>query len=394
MSFLHLKRTTSDVRPKERKRAVLTTISSANSRAKLESESGAKLEVSKSAEQECFNMFLINEDDNANVDDCDEVNEPFDSKFEERPIKKKNASERHLKKLEKALRKCGNKIKDLEEAPIDWDEDEDSNFILAAKLKNRYMAIHKKIAEYKKLSFSLDRRSDKKFSFTDSKYPEIGRKIEKFVNRTNEFPDFADIKKEVEDVNIKKILLLTETQIHTEAERIFVTVGKKLKRRRFDDDAAVMYSYLDDDDPGDPASKDVELDLKLDALGKIAKKKIDTVFQEFVDKQVNKVKTEEEDSDEHVDDVPFEEKQYSRSPNDSEEKTQIAEDGETSEGEELGSEDSENENEEFEDDVDLLDDDERKGSILRIEEDSQSSAPHLSTGSDVDELLESGSESE
>merc|ERR1712059_32134 len=66
MSFLHLKRTTSDVRPKERKRAVLTTISSANSRAKLESESGAKLEVSKSAEQECFNMFLINEDDNAN----------------------------------------------------------------------------------------------------------------------------------------------------------------------------------------------------------------------------------------------------------------------------------------------------------------------------------------
>merc|ERR1712106_294174 len=135
-------------------------------------------------------------------------------------------------------------IKKHEEADVDWDKDDDSNFIMAAKLKKRYMAIYNKIADYKKLSKSLDRRSDKRFTFTESKYPAINQKIEKFVNRTKTFPDFLDIKKEVEEVNVKRLLLLTEMQIHTQAERIFVIVGKKLKKRRNDDEAMVMYSYL------------------------------------------------------------------------------------------------------------------------------------------------------
>ena len=205
-------------------------------------------------------------------------------------------SARHLRKLEKALAKCAQNIKKFEEAPIDWENEDESNFIMADKLKKRFMEIYGRIAEYKKAAVNIERRKDKKFVFHDSKYPDISRKIEKLVNRTKEFPDFADIKSQIENVNLTKRLRLTDQQIHTEADRIFVAVGRKLKKRRFDDDADSMYSYLKEDEV-DPAAGDKELQSKLNKQGKVAKQKLDKVFEEFVDKQ-DRGAIPEESSDE------------------------------------------------------------------------------------------------
>jgi len=58
-----------------------------------------------------------------------------------------------------------------------------------------------------------------------------------------------------------------------------------------------MYSYLKPDDQGDPASKDRELEKKLDELGKVAKDKIEKVFEDFVEKQVSKGKSGEDEGD-------------------------------------------------------------------------------------------------
>jgi len=286
-----------------KKRVVLSTIS--NSVAKVRDISPVQKRKS-SAEKQCFNMNLIEKDshDAFDNDGCsdDKEDETIESEElgEDNDVKKggkKGASERHIKKLEKALRSCSKQIQKHDEADIDWEKDDDSNFIMAAKLKKRYMAIYNKIAEYKGLSKSLDRRSDKKFTFTESKYPAINQKIEKFVNRTKSFPDFLDIRKEVEEVNVKRQLMLTDMQVHTEAERIFVIIGKKLKRRRNDDEGLVMYSYLKPDDQGDPAAKDRELERKLDELGKVAKDKIEKVFEDFVEKQVSKGKSGEDEGD-------------------------------------------------------------------------------------------------
>jgi len=356
--------------------------------------------ISKSAEMECFNPFLVDKEESKSKHKLKSgsSNKNKKDKKNKDEKKKKTASSKHMKKLQRALDECGRKIQKLEEAPIDWDKDEDSNFLLAAKLKERYMKIHRKIADYKETTVDLNRRADKKFIFKDSKYPEIGKKIEKFVNLTKEFPDFADIKKEIEEVNLKNSLQLTEMKIHSEAERIFVVVGKKLKRRRFDDDATCMYSYLEDNDPGDPATQDKELDSKLDELGKIAKQKIDTVFEEFVERQVNKDKTGGNDSEDEVEggDVSF--KML----------TKESEGTLGSEEEEIGSDDTDNEK-----DVDTMDDessnlpeniketkrssalkfdDDSKSSAALYDDSSQSSAMHFSTGSDVDNLLESESE--
>ena len=135
-------------------------------------------------------------------------------------------------------------------------------------------------------------------------YPEINKKIERFVNKTQTFPDFWDIKKQIEKVNVENKLKLQDIQIHNEAEKIFIAIGKKLKKRRNIDDGNVMYSYLRPDDSGDPADQDAELDTKLVQLGKVAEMKINRVFEEFVEKQVNRglsedeeVKTDEEENE-------------------------------------------------------------------------------------------------
>lgn len=220
----------------------------------------------------------------------------------------KTVSDKHILKLEKALKACANEIKKCEEAEIDWDNDDNSNFIMADRWKKKFMHIHNKLAEYKGLSKSLERSSDKSFKFSDSNYPEINKKIERFVNKTKTFPDFWDIKKQIEKVNEDQNLCLMEMQIHNEAEKIFIAIGKKLKKRRNIDDGTVMYSYLRPDDTGDPAEKDAELDTKLMQLGKEAEVRINKVFEEFVDKQVTKGQSDqEEDNTDQEDDSDEEE---------------------------------------------------------------------------------------
>ena len=209
----------------------------------------------------------------------------------------KTVSEKHILKLEKALKACAKEIEKCEEAEIDWDNDDESNFIMADRWKKKFMHIHNKLAEYKGMSKSLDRRSDKSFKFSDSKYPEINKKIERFVNKTKTFPDFWDIKKQIEKVNEDNNLRLMDMQIHNEAEKIFLAIGKKLKKRRDIDDGTVMYSYLRPDDAGDPAEKDTELDSKLTQLDKEAEVRINKVFEEFVDKQVTKGQNDQEEDD-------------------------------------------------------------------------------------------------
>ena len=181
---------------------------------------------------------------------------------------------------------------------------------MADRWKKKFMSIYNKLAQYRGESKDLERSSDKKFKFLESKYPEVNKKIEKFVNKTKSFPDFWDIKKQIEKVNFDRSLNLTDMQMHNEAEKIFIAVGKKLKKRRNIDDGTVMYSYLKPDDSGDPAAEDRELDNKLVELGKVAEQKINKVFEEYVEKQASGAKPaggEDDNSDEDSDTEPEDE---------------------------------------------------------------------------------------
>ena len=248
----------------------------------------------------------------------------------------KTVSDKHIVKLEKALEKCAQEIKKCEEAEIDWD-DEDSNFVMADKWKKKFMAIYDKLAEYRGDTKSLERFSDKKFVFTDGKYPEVNKKIEKFVNKTKGFPDFWDIKRQIEKVNTEQKLLLTEMQMHTEAERVFILVGKKLKRRRNHDDGDSFYSYLKPDDKGDPAVNNPDLNDKLRELGKEAEKKINKVFEEYVEKQAAGVVANVEEEDDDADSVGDEDAVSDNDTNDQDEEDQHADNNDQPEDSDVSS---------------------------------------------------------
>merc|ERR1719414_1227879 len=74
-----------------------------------------------------------------------------------------------------------------------------------------------------------------------------------------------------------KELHLTEGEMHAEAESIFQSVGKTLKKRREIDDHEVMTSYLKEDQNVDPAHGDTELEKRLQEQAELRKKRIETM---------------------------------------------------------------------------------------------------------------------
>merc|ERR1712004_507105 len=151
----------------------------------------------------------------------------------------------------------------------------------------------------KALSDSLDRRRDKRLKCVESRYPEINKKIEKFVNRTKHFPDFQDIMKLVRAAN--KELHLTEGEMHAEAESIFQSVGKTLKKRREIDDHEVMTSYLKEDQNIDPAHGDPELEKRLQEQAEVGKKKMSEYMDNFYRENVIQRKDKEEEEEDRED---------------------------------------------------------------------------------------------
>jgi len=266
---------------------------------KAEAKDVEMTEETPSSSKHCFNENLVHEKDKNKA--------------------KKKVSAKHLLKLEAALKKCGKEIKRLEEAEVDWDDDGDSNYLMCAKFKRRYMELFRKIAEHKELSSSLDRKSEKKFICTESRYPEINKKIQKFVNRTKEFPDFQDIKKLVTQANTS--LHLSPLQITDEAENIFQAVGKKLKNRRQIDESDNLVSYLKEDQMEDPAAKNQDLDKVLIVQAEEGKKKINEYFDNFYKTHVVNAKSGDEvesckdkDADQADDGASGESKESTNSP--------------------------------------------------------------------------------
>ena len=128
------------------------------------------------------------------------------------------------------------------------------------------------------------RKCDKKFSCTESRYPEINKKIEKFINKTRQFPDFQDVKSLVNEANAE--LHLGAAQLHNEAEQIFRSIGKRLKGRREIDDTNVILSYLPENDHEDPAANDEELNKVLVKQAKEGKERLEKYFDDFYEQHV------------------------------------------------------------------------------------------------------------
>merc|ERR1719192_3010974 len=85
--------------------------------------------------------------------------------------------------------------------------------------------------------------------------------------------------------------------MHAEAESIFQSVGKTLKKRREIDDHEVMTSYLKEDQNVDPAHGDTELENRLQEQAELGKKKMSEYMDNFYRENVIQRKDKEEEVD-------------------------------------------------------------------------------------------------
>ena len=194
-----------------------------------------------------------------------------------------------------------------------------------------------------------------------------------------------------QEEQVKKLnCLLCLAQVHTEAERIFQSVGKQLKQRRGDDAYESLYSYLQDPTSEDPAAENPELARQLEEQSRAAKKKLDEVFDHFVEREVDKRKAaDEEEKDEEEEEADAQDGEHKAG-----DQVQEDEEVEDEEQEEEGYEEQEGwEDEEQEEDGDELEEegDEEQEEEGDEEQEDEGDAESHQTSDDVTDLeLKSG----
>merc|ERR1711860_100398 len=214
----------------------------------------------------------------------------------------------HIKKLEKALHKCGKAIKKLEMKEMSLDEldDEDSNYIKIDRYKKRFMVLTRKVAQMRQMRPSLGRFCDKKFVTQASRIPEVNTSIMELVNRQRKFPDFPDIFGIYKEVNKTRNTKESESTLENYARETFSAVGQALKKRRVHDDMNVIEAYLpeDHDDDNLPEFKSNELKSKLDENVKTAEERMNNLYDQFAKREAElNAKSTELEKDEKANDT-------------------------------------------------------------------------------------------
>ena len=134
-------------------------------------------------------------------------------------------------KLEEYQRKVKNI---LEEDKTNFDDEDESAFVMLGKYKKRILQIHSRLA---KLQECYDpARRYKTVRFRGSRYPEIDATITEFINGRlskgeEPQPNYRKVKQLVEIANEEKKLALSDVALEFEARETFEAVVKKLKAR-------------------------------------------------------------------------------------------------------------------------------------------------------------------
>lgn len=187
----------------------------------------------------------------------------------------------HLKKLYKALVKVKRHIADLEEAEVDWDDDDNSSYLKKVRFEKRACDIYEKVkkletfethSETKLFYFKIceitgesthaHRIVKKPIKFKGSEFPEFNKKLTKIVNQNNSFPNYLSVLKCLDYCNKKHQFGLMQEQMKRIAQDAFEKLGKKLQERRKMDFYETAQFYVGKNK--DPAKEDPELRSQLE----------------------------------------------------------------------------------------------------------------------------------
>ncbi|XP_038158770.1 death domain-associated protein 6 isoform X2 [Cyprinodon tularosa] len=203
---------------------------------------------------------------------------------------------RSLKKqiayLENLLKLYNDEIYRLQQAELSLDdmETEDSTYIQEHKLKRKMMKIYEKLCELKGCDTLTGRVIEQRITYSGTRYPEINKKIERFINSPEAHrnpPDYHDILQQVIRVNERHNLCLSRKQLNQIAAEAFRETGSRLQERRHLDLVYNFGSRLTDTykPATDPALSDPSLMRKLRSNREVALSRLDEVITKYAVKQ-------------------------------------------------------------------------------------------------------------
>ena len=230
------------------------------------------------------------------------LNSSISASASDKKISKKIKIKMMEKKLE-LLEKKINKFAEQEVSLFDMDKEE-SAYIQEAKLKEEFIKNWRKYC--KMVGDDPDEYVSvrKKIKVRSAPFPEINREVERYINRNGSFPNVFDIKSVCIQANNKHSLEIKEVDLQNIAVDVFTEVGQKLQKTREKDLRATSGNALTDlalKTP-DPALEDQDLKMKLKRNKKIAKKKTEDVFNDYVRQQYEQMRPCGGDNQESSDD--------------------------------------------------------------------------------------------
>ncbi|XP_075987042.1 uncharacterized protein LOC142983824 [Anticarsia gemmatalis] len=216
--------------------------------------------------------------------------------------------QRQIRKLEKTIKKLHRAIQKLEEQEVDFDDDDDSVYLLTERYKERMVRVYAKFCQMSNTKMPSEPRI--LLDARPGRPSGPAKRLEKWINKKVPigtplpFPDFHDVLRCVRQANDEDKLGFNEADIMEEARDLFTRCGKKLQRRRQENEWRLAASRIAVD--VDPAENNDDLKKKLMENQRIAAQKETEIFNKFADRQ-NQLKLEaEEIGDKEAEESPIE----------------------------------------------------------------------------------------
>ncbi|KAL5966500.1 Death domain-associated protein 6 [Taenia solium] len=177
-------------------------------------------------------------------------------------------------------------IRRLEEAEMDATEldQEESAYLRLDALKREHLAVWRQFCRLRGISRHAGSLTRLPFRCSGSRFPVINRAVERHVNASHTFPDYADIYKVVEETSTRENLGLSVSAIETLARQIFTDVGATLKHRRERQFRHDFGCHLTDEQAvvdEDPALHSAELRRRLLDNRRIAKSNFESLINKY-----------------------------------------------------------------------------------------------------------------
>nr|XP_046274680.1 death domain-associated protein 6 isoform X2 [Scatophagus argus] len=216
-----------------------------------------------------------------------------DNKEQQEAEKKaQRALRKQIAYLENLLKVYHDEIRRLQQAELSLDDlgSEESLYIQEHKLKRKMMKIYEKLCELKGCSPLTGRVIEQRISYSGTRYPEINKRIERFINSPEAQrnpPDYQDVLQQVLRANERHTLCLSRKQLNQIAKDAFGYIGTRMQERRHQDLVYNFGSHLTDpyERAADPALKDASLLRKLQSNRKVALSHLEEVITKYAVKQ-------------------------------------------------------------------------------------------------------------